>query len=91
MIYVDEASVFPQNITIYSWRHKYTPDPIIIFSIRINMIATMILLHKYAFMLKTGATKSEHIIFFFELLHSKLSDWFGEDYINSTVNSIYNS
>ena len=49
------------------------------------MISAMILPHKYAFMLKTGATKSEHMIFFFELLHSKLSDWFGEDYINSTV------
>ena len=49
------------------------------------MIAAMILLHKYAFMLKIGATKSEHMIFFFELLHSKLSDWFGENYINSTV------
>ena len=41
--------------------------------------------HKYAFMLKTGATKSEHMIFFFELLHSKLCDWFGEEYISSTV------
>ena len=36
-------------------------------------------------MLKIGATKSEYMIFFFELLRSKLSDWFGEDYINSTV------
>ena len=85
MIYVDEASVCPQNITLYSWWHKYRPDPIIRPSTRINVIAAMILPHKYAFMLKTGATKSEHMIFFFELLHSKLSDWFGEDYINSTV------
>ena len=85
MIYVDEASVCPQNITLYSWWHKYKPDPIIRPSTRINMIAAMILPHKYAFMLKTGATKSEHMIFFFELLHSKLSDWFGEDYINSTI------
>ena len=77
MIYVDEASVCPQNITLYSWWHKYTPDPIIRSSTRINMIAAMILPHKYAFMLKTGTTKSEHMIFFFELLHSKLSDWFG--------------
>ena len=45
----------------------------------------MILPHKYAFMLKTGATKSEHIIFFFELLHSKLCDWSREEYINSTI------
>ena len=36
------------------------------------MIAVMILPHKYAFMLKTGSTKSEHMIFFFELLHAKL-------------------
>ena len=85
MIYVDEASVCPQNITLYSWWHKYKPDPIIRPSTRINMVAAMILPHKYAFMLKTGATKSEHMIFFFELLHSKLCDWFGEEYINSTV------
>ena len=85
MIYVDEASVCPQNITLYSWWHKYKPDPIIRPSTRINMVAAMILPHKYAFMLKTGATKSEHMIFFFELLHSKLCDWFGDEYINSTV------
>ena len=36
-------------------------------------------------MLKSGPTKSEHIIFFFELLHLKLCDWFGEEYINSTI------
>ena len=36
-------------------------------------------------MLKTDTTKSEHMILFFELLHSKFSDWFGEDYISSTV------
>ena len=45
----------------------------------------MILPHKYAFMLKTGATKSEHMIFFFELLHTKLCDWFSEEYIKSTI------
>ena len=85
MIYVDEASVCPQNITLYSWWHKQKPDPIIRSSARINMIAAMILPHKYAFMLKTGATKSEHIITFFELLHSKLWDFFGEEYIKSTI------
>ena len=85
IIYIDEASVCPQNVTLYSWWHKYLPDPIIRPSTKINMIAAMILPHKYTFMLKTGATKSEHIIFFFELLHSKLCDWFGEEYINSTI------
>ena len=85
MIYVDEASVCPQNITLYSWWHKHKSDPIIRPSTRINMIAAMILPHKYAFMLKTGSTKSEHMIFFFELLHAKLWDWFGEEYIKSTV------
>ena len=49
------------------------------------MIAAMILPHKYAFMLKNGSSKSEHIIFFFELLDSKLCDWFGEEYIRSTI------
>ena len=77
MIYVDEASVCPQNITFYSWWHKHKSDPIIRPSIRINMIAAIILPHKYAFMLKTGSIKSEHMIFFFELLHAKLWDWFG--------------
>ena len=85
MIYVDESSIWPQNITMYSWCHKYKPNPIIRPSTRINMIAAMILPHKYAFMLKTGSTKSEHIISFFELLHEKLCDWFGETYINSTI------
>ena len=82
---MDEASVCPQNVTLYSWWHKYRPHSIIRPSTRINMVAAMILPHKYAFMLKTGATKSEHMIFFFELLHSKLCDWFGEEYISSTV------
>lgn len=45
----------------------------------------MIMPHKYAFMLKTGSTKSEHIISFFELLHLKLCDWFGDKYIESTI------
>ena len=85
IIYVDEASVWPQNVTLYSWWHKYKPHPIIRPSTRINLIAAMILSHKYAFMLKSGPTKSEHIIFFFELLHLKLCDWFGEEYINSTI------
>ena len=85
IIYVDEASVWPQNITLYSWCHKYKPDPIIRPSTRLNMIAAMILPHKYAFMLKNGSSKSEHIIFFFELLDSKLCDWFGEEYIRSTI------
>ena len=49
------------------------------------MIAAMILPHKYAFMLKTGATKSDRMVSFFELLHDKLCDWFGEEYIKSTV------
>ena len=78
IIYVDEASVWPQNITLYSWCHKYISDQIIRPSTRLNMIAAMILLHKYSFMLKNGSTKSEHIIFSFELLHNKLWDWFGD-------------
>ena len=81
-IYVDEASVCQQNITLYSWWHKQKPDPIIRSSTRINMIAAMILPHKYSFMLKTGATKSEHMITFYELLHSKLWDYFREEYIS---------
>ena len=85
IIYVDESSVWPQNITMYSWWHKFKPDPIIRPSTRINMIAAMILPHKYAFMLKSGSTKSEHMIFFFEILHEKLCDWFGENYISSTI------
>ena len=85
MIYVDEWSVWPQNISLYSWCHKYKPDPIIRPSTRINMIAAMILPHKYAFMLKNGTTKSEHMLFFFELLHAKLCDWFGPEYVSSTV------
>ena len=85
MINVDEASVWPQNITLYSWCHKYKPDPIIKPSTRLNMIATMILLHKYAVMLKIGSSKSEHIILFFELLESKLCDWFGKECIRSTI------
>ena len=36
-------------------------------------------------MLKNGSTKSEHIIFFFEQLHNKLWDWFGDEYIKSTI------
>ena len=36
-------------------------------------------------MLITGATKSENINFFFELLHIKLYDWFSEEYIKSTI------
>ena len=36
-------------------------------------------------MLESVPTKSEHIIFFFELLHSKLCDWLGEEYINFTI------
>ena len=85
IIYVDESSVWSQNITMYSWWHKFKPDPIIRPSTRINMIAAMILPHKYAFMLKSGSTKSEHMIFFFEILHEKLCDWFGENYISSTI------
>ena len=85
IIYIDEASVCPQNIMLYSWWHKYKPDPIIRPSARINVVAAMILPHKYAFMLKTGSTKSEHIIFFFELLHAKLCDWFGKEYLGSTI------
>ena len=85
IIYVDEASVWPQNVTLYSWCHKYNPDPVIRPSTRLNMIAAMILPHKYAFMLKNGPTKSEHMIFFFELLHHKLWDWFGEEYVSSTI------
>ena len=85
MIYVDEASVCPQNITLYSWWHKHKSNPIIRPSTRINMIAAMILPHKYAFMLKTGSTKSEYMILFFDLFHAKLWDWFGEEYIKSTV------
>ena len=85
IVYVDEASVWPQNITLYSWCHKYIPDPIIRPSTLLNMIAAMILPHKYSFMLKNGSTKSEHIIFFFEQLHNKLWDWFGDEYIKSTI------
>ena len=61
IIYIDEASVWPQNVTLYSWCHKYKPNPIIRPSTRINMIAAMIMPHKYAFMLKSRSTKSEHI------------------------------
>ena len=61
IIYIDEASVWPQNVTLYSWCHKYKSNPIIRPSTRINMIAAMIMPHKYAFMLKSGSTKSEHI------------------------------
>ena len=60
-------------------------DPIIRPSTRLNMIAIMILPHKYAFRIKNGSTKSEHIIFIFELLDIKLWDWFGEEYIRSTI------
>ena len=85
MIYFDEASVCPQNVTLYSWWHKQMPDPIIRPSARINMIAAMILPHKYALMLRTGVTKSDHMVSSFELLLDKLCDWFGEEYIKSTV------
>ena len=85
MIYVDKASVCPQNVNLYSWWHKQKPDSIIRPSTRINMIAAMILPHKYAFMLKTGATISDYMVSFFELLHDKLCDWFGEEYLKSTV------
>ena len=61
IIYIDEASVWPQNVTLYSWCHKYKSNPIIRPSTRINIIAAMIMPHKYAFMLKNGSTKSEHI------------------------------
>ena len=56
IIYIDETWVCPQNVTLYSWWHKYLPDPIIRPSTKINIIAAMILPHKYAFMLKIGAT-----------------------------------
>ena len=56
IIYIDEVSVCPQNITLYSWWHKYKPDSIIRPSARINVVAAIILPHKYAFMLKTGST-----------------------------------
>ena len=45
----------------------------------------MILLHKYAFMLKTDSTKSDHMKSFFELLHDKFCDLFDEEYIKSTI------
>ena len=40
---------------------------------------------KYAFMLKTGATKSKYIILFFKLLHSKHCEWFNKESINLTI------
>ena len=85
IIYVDEWSVWPQNLSLYSWCHKYKPDPLIRPSKRINMIAALISPNKYEIMLKTGSTTSHHIIFFFELLNQKLCDLYGNDYISSTV------
>ena len=64
MIYLDEVSVCPHNVTLYSWWYKYKPHPIIRPSTRIKMVTPMKLPHKYAFMLKTCATKSKHMIFF---------------------------
>ena len=40
---------------------------------------------KYAFMLKKGSTKAEHVMYFFDLLHDKLVSWFGDEYITHTV------
>jgi putative transposase len=51
----------------------------------INLIGAMIDKRKYAFMLKKGATKTNHMILFFEMLHEKLSEYFGVDYYKHTI------
>ena len=49
------------------------------------MIAAYLMRGKYAFMIKSGSTTSHYITYFFKMLDNLLSDWFGEEYKESTV------
>jgi hypothetical protein len=86
LIYIDECSFNPTKLACYSWLKKNKFSPLIRpATASINLIGAMIDKRKYAFMLKKGATKTKHMIQFFEMLHDKMSNYFGEDYHKHTI------
>ena len=86
LIYVDECSVSTDNLSTKTWVQKNSFVPLIRPSNqRLNIIAAYIQKGKYAFMLKKGTTKTQHVIMFFEKLHAMLCDTYCDDYIKHTV------
>ena len=85
-IYIDEATVASDNLSTRTWQIKGQPHPLVRpGGERINVIAAYILKGKYAFMLKRGSTKSDHVMHFIDMLHETLVNHYTEDYLNHTL------
>ena len=86
LIYIDESAISPTTISAWSWQKKGELAPLLRDPwTRINVIAARVFRGKYAFMLKKGPTKSEHVIRFLELLDLRMKEFFGEEYRRHTI------
>ena len=86
LIYIDESAISPITISARNWQKKGELEPLIRdLRTRINVIAAHIFKGKYAFMLKQGSTRSEHVIRFFELLDVRMKDLFTDEYRKNTI------
>ena len=86
LIYIDECSISPSTISKRSWQKKRQLEPLTRdLRTRINMIAAYIFKGKYAFMLKKGSTRAEHVIRFLELLDKRMEELFTKEYRKNTI------
>ena len=92
LIYINESAISPTTISAWSWQKKGELAPLLRDPwTRINVIVARVFRGKYAFMLKKGLIKSEHVIRFLELLDLRMKEFFREEYRRHTILVIDNA
>ena len=92
IVYVDECTIAPSQMSTYTWAKigKHSPQ-IRASDNRISIIGAYILKGKYAFMMRRGTNTAYHVMMFFDLLDDLLKDTFSDNYAQFTIFMVDNA